>query len=728
MYIYKYYESLYKKEKFSENVQNWFLGFVEKKLDENDCKILESNVNDKEIYEAIMDMKHNKSPGIDGLPIEFYCKFWSIIRPEICEIIKNMVNGTNLQENQRKAILVLIHKDGELSHLKNWRPISLICADVKVVAKILAKRLRNVMDKIVSKKQFCVQGRTIIDSTVNIRDIIYNSNEMNISGAVINLDWEKAFDRVDWSLLTKTMYKIGFPIKIANWINNLYNGIQSTCLVNGFLSKPFNIERGIRQGCPLSMIVYVLFQESLYNAIEKSNIILPPKTKGEGRKIIGYADDTSGFVKDDDGILELFHIINKFEMATNSKLNVRKTKIFGYGNWKGRTNWPIDEIKVEIDYFKTLGIIFSTDYKLSVDLTWNNIYHKISKRISLIKNRNFTLFQKACIINSLLASKIWYTAHVYPYSLEISKLINKEIYKFLWNSNTEFLSRDTVCNTKDNGGLGLINIVLKAKSIFIATTLRILVNSENNSLVRYYMYGNVNKFIKFETPPFEVSNVNTTYYEYAIENFKKICKLQKFPNVNSKEIYKEIKPKWQPKIENMYPMYKWDNIWKNLNFRYINIKDRNIMYKYIHEILTNNKKLYQMRIKISPNCDHCDIEDSNIHRFYQCHKVQKAVKWLKRFLEYISSMRFYSIIKLLSLEFPNLPKKIRSTLCLIICNFIATIWYNRENIDSIEEIIISRTLKEKEFIMSILKEKARDVLCKRYCEINRIKLNSFKYT
>ena len=67
-------------------------------------------------------------------------------------------------------------------------------------------------------------------------------------------------------------------------------------------------------------------------------------------------------------------------------------------------------------------------------------------------------------------------------------------------------------------------------------------------------------------------------------------------------------------------------------------------------------------------------------------------------------------------------------MCLIICNFIATIWYNRENIDSIEEIIISRTLKEKEFIMSILKEKARDVLCKRYCEINRIKLNSFKYT
>ena len=59
------------------------------------------------------------------------------------------------------------------------------------------------------------------------------------------------------------------------------------------------------------------------------------------------------------------------------------------------------------------------------------------------------------------------------------------------------------------------------------------------------MYNKVEKFIKFRTPPNEINIVNTTYYEYAIENFKKICKLQNFPNLNSKDIYKEIIPKWQ---------------------------------------------------------------------------------------------------------------------------------------------------------------------------------------
>ena len=149
LYINKYYEKLYKKENCNERMQEWFINFVENKLDEGDCNILEQIVTRKEIYDAIKDMKHNKSPGLDGLPIEFYVKFWDIIKNEFCEIIVNMIKGTVLQEIQRKAIIVLIHKGGEPNQLKNWRPVSLICADVKVVAKILSRRLRQVMDKII---------------------------------------------------------------------------------------------------------------------------------------------------------------------------------------------------------------------------------------------------------------------------------------------------------------------------------------------------------------------------------------------------------------------------------------------------------------------------------------------------------------------------------------------------------------------------------------------------
>ena len=114
-----------------------------------------------EVYTAIKNLNTNKAPGIDGIPIEFYQKFWNIIKIEILQIIKNIIKGTLLINNQRQAIITLLPKGGDLELLKSWRPISLICCDVKIVSKILANRLKPFMTKIISENQYCVNGRTI---------------------------------------------------------------------------------------------------------------------------------------------------------------------------------------------------------------------------------------------------------------------------------------------------------------------------------------------------------------------------------------------------------------------------------------------------------------------------------------------------------------------------------------------------------------------------------------
>ena len=86
--------------------------------------------------------------------------------------------------------------------------------------------------------------------------------------------------------------------------------------------------------------------------------------------------------------------------------------------------------------------------------------------------------------------------------------------------------------------------------------------------------------------------------------------------MNSKIIYSYILPKSKAYIETLYPLYDWSNIWNILAFKFTNIHDRPIVFKYIHEILPNNKRLYEIGIKTSPICTICNIEDSNIHRFY----------------------------------------------------------------------------------------------------------------
>ena len=215
---------------------------------------------------------------------------------------------------------------------------------------------------------------------------MYYYGESKSTGAVINLDWEKAFDRVNWDFLIKIMRKMGFPVNIIQWVLVLHTNIQSVCMVNGNLTSPFNIYRGVRQGCPMSVIFYVLFQEPLYKAIEKSTSIIPPSLPSKNVKNLGYADDTSIIVKNDVAFVSVFKLIEHFQKASNSKLNFRKTKIYGFGEWENRTNWPIKELKVEMEYFTTLGITFSCKYNIAADKTWSMILNKIKSRIPLIRN------------------------------------------------------------------------------------------------------------------------------------------------------------------------------------------------------------------------------------------------------------------------------------------------------------------------------------------------------
>ena len=114
--------------------------------------------------------------------------------------------------------------------------------------------------------------------------------------------------------------------------------------------------------------------------------VIPPQIPGKKFKNVGYADDTTLFVMDEQSIKEIFQILNLFEDASNSKLNVRKTKIYSFGKWQGKLQWPIKDIKVELEHFKTLGITYSTDYNKALDITWNSICNKLEKRVQTSEN------------------------------------------------------------------------------------------------------------------------------------------------------------------------------------------------------------------------------------------------------------------------------------------------------------------------------------------------------
>lgn len=135
------------------------------------------------------------------------------------------------------------------TYLKNWRPITLLNVDCKLFSKLLANRMSVVLGEVIHPDQTCgIPGRKITDSLVLIRDTICYARDRNIRLVVLNLDFEKAFDRVSHQYLFQVLQKMGFPERFIEWVGLLYRDINSKFLVNGQLTKAVDLSCGVRQG------------------------------------------------------------------------------------------------------------------------------------------------------------------------------------------------------------------------------------------------------------------------------------------------------------------------------------------------------------------------------------------------------------------------------------------------------------------------------------------------
>ena len=254
-----------------------------------------------ELFAALKGLQTGKSPGSDGLPIEFYSAFWDLLCDPLLSVVNDYFRVGSLCTSQGKALLRLIYKDDKRL-AKNWRPISLLNCDYKLASKIITDRLKQVMPSIVRSDQTCsVVGRSIFSNLHLVLDTLDMINKTDETGILVTLDQMKAFDRVDHEFLMRVLTKFGFGPSFCRWVSIFYSNVFSRIICNGKLSTPVFLERGLRQGCPLSPFS-VLTSEVLANQIRKNPAIegfLLPGTGGLQFKISQYADDVTNFVKNE---------------------------------------------------------------------------------------------------------------------------------------------------------------------------------------------------------------------------------------------------------------------------------------------------------------------------------------------------------------------------------------------------------------------------------------------
>jgi len=158
-----------------------------------------------------MGMSANKTPGIDGLPKEFYVAFWETVGEDLLYILNYSFSNGAMSHSQRHGVISLIHKKGERDLCKNYRPISLLCVDYKIASRAISARLRTVISSLVSDDQpYCIPGRFIGENIRLLQDAILYAQETDQPLALLSFDQEKAFDRVDWSYLLRVLSKMGF--------------------------------------------------------------------------------------------------------------------------------------------------------------------------------------------------------------------------------------------------------------------------------------------------------------------------------------------------------------------------------------------------------------------------------------------------------------------------------------------------------------------------------------
>ena len=177
-------------------------------------------------------------------------------------------------------------------------------------------------------------------------------------------------------------------------------------------------------------------------------------------------------------------------------------------------------------------------------------------------------------------------------------------------------------------------------------------------------------------------------------------------------------PNTMARIETLYPLNDWDNIWKNLSFKYVRVYDRPIIFKYLHEIMANNKRLWEIKRRNDPLCDSCQIEDSNIHRFYYCQNVQESLSWLKRLIFYFCGMNIDSMLNILLLDLPKVNIKVRNTLCITIISYIANTWFNRDKQGQLINSLKIKIVHDQKLNMEILKDKGKEIFTENYCKSN----------
>nr|GEZ22920.1 putative RNA-directed DNA polymerase, eukaryota, reverse transcriptase zinc-binding domain protein [Tanacetum cinerariifolium] len=357
---------------------------------------------------VVWDCGGDSAPSPDGFTFKFFKTFWETIQFDVVRFVRKFSQTARFPKGCNSAFIALIPKVGNAKFVLEFRPISLIGCQYKIVGKLLANRLSRIGSCVSVEQSAFIKGRNILDGPLILNECMASYRKRKQDLMVFKVDFEKAYDSLRWDYLDVIMKNLGFGNKWCTWIQGRLKNSRASILVNGSPTVEFKIFKGLRQGDPLSPFLFILAMKGLHATIctAVSRGILKGASVGHCNITLSYlfyADDAI-FVGEwsQSNAYNLICMLRCFYMVSGLRINVHKSKLLCVNVPDGDV---VDMAKVLRCGVSKLPMMY-LDVPVSCNIgrcnNWKHIFQKFKYKLAQWKARLLSVGGRLSLIKSIV--------------------------------------------------------------------------------------------------------------------------------------------------------------------------------------------------------------------------------------------------------------------------------------------------------------------------------------